>query len=247
MKLSDVLRLGSDSLKTPFGNNALLYILWPVSPFGLDLVFCRTIQGLPVHFIDLPGLHLELHAGVKAEDEPHCVSIPTVQMFTLAEVGISTQRDFSEACSPAESNRLVKLLSGPFMRRTVPASVGKKQWLLRVGQRNDKGVISPVALVGDVHALLAFPGSRGQGSVTVDERLIEELRWLSLPDFQPRFIDDSHQSVDVVFLEPTAKISSSRWIRNPLSAEGIEESFVISAQFDVLQTRAPGQNIEGNV
>jgi hypothetical protein len=51
-------------------------------------------------------------------------------------------------------------------------------------------MVAPVALVGDVHALLALAPRRRQGAVAVDERLNEELRRLLSPDLEARLVED---------------------------------------------------------
>ena len=71
------------------------------------------------------------------------------------------------------------LVAGP-----IAAAVDHEQRLARVGQREDQGVIAPLALVVDVHALFALASGFDHRAVAVDDRLREELLRLLPPDLR---------------------------------------------------------------
>jgi hypothetical protein len=55
------------------------------------------------------------------------------------------------------------------------------------------------------------------------------------------------QDVDVHASEPTTKVSRRRRVGNPPGAQGIQENFIIPAQFYVLQTGALTQRVVGEI
>jgi hypothetical protein len=69
-------------------------------------------------------------------------------------------------------------------------------------------VITPLAVIADVHPFLALAGRGGDRAVGVDDRLPEELRVLLFPEFQADFVDRLHQDQDQdlpLVLESSAK------------------------------------------
>jgi hypothetical protein len=109
-------------------------------------------------------------------------------------------------------------------------------------------VIAPLPVVADVHPLLALSGGGGDGAVDVDDRNLEERRILLLPDLQANFVDRLHQRQDLLFaLKTPAEIPGGRGIGDPPGTQRVEISFVVAKQLHMIQARAPGQNVVGDV
>jgi hypothetical protein len=53
------------------------------------------------------------------------------------------------------------------------------------------------AVVGEIYPLLALGVAGRDGAIDLEDRLGEELGWLSGPDPQPRLIDRVHQGEDI--------------------------------------------------
>ena len=85
-------------------------------------------------------------------------------------------------------------------------------------------MVAPGAILGDVHAGFAFAGGGHQHSMNVNQRLVEERRWLPSPDALADIVEKVDQGVHLSGLKTTAEITSSRWIGNATGAEGIEET-----------------------
>ena len=134
-----------------------------------------------------------------------------------------------------------------FMRGTIAGTIDEAQDFASVGQGDDQGMITPDAVVGDVHALFALAGGGHQGAVGVEDGLVEETGGLVLPDADADLIEDVLQEVDVGHGEASAKIAGGSGVGNALGAEGIEKVDIVAAQFDVLQTIAVTQGVEGEV
>ena len=81
------------------------------------------------------------------------------------------------------------LVAGP-----VPGPIDDEQRFARVGQREDQRVIAPLAIVVDVHALLALAGGFDHRAVGIDDRFVEERLGLLPPDLQPRGVEHSLQA-----------------------------------------------------
>jgi len=93
----------------------------------------------------------------------------------------------------------------PLVRRPVPAAIDQVQRLAGVGQRDHQRVIAPLALVRDIHPLLALPIGRRQRTVGVDRRLLQEPLGLSPPYPQADLVDRLHQRHNVRYVEPPAE------------------------------------------
>ena len=128
------------------------------------------------------GDGLEGLVGLDAEDEADVAGgVPAVQVLGLGELGVAPQEHLAEAGPAAEVDGLVEVDVGLLVRGAVARAVDQEQRLGRVGQRDQKGMIAPGALVGDVDVALALGVGADQRAVGVDDRLVEELRRLLRP------------------------------------------------------------------
>ena len=133
------------------------------------------------------------------------------------------------------------------MRGTVTAAIDQIEWLGGVGQRDHQGLITPVAVVVDVDALLALGIGRDHGAVGVEESFLEKVVGLLGPDAEAGTIEDVHQGLDVGWCEAPAKITFGRGVGNSLGAQGVEIDFVVATQFEMLDPLATGDDIESDV
>ena len=98
-----------------------------------------------------------------------------------------------ETGAAAEIQSLVEVFIGLFVTGTVAGTVDQVERFLGIGQRNQQRVITPLAIVGDVHALFALAERRGDGAVGINDRQLEELLWLLLPDREASLIERLHE------------------------------------------------------
>ena len=133
------------------------------------------------------------------------------------------------------------------MAGPVPAAIDHEQRLAGVGQREDQRVVSPLALVIDVHALLAFAAGLDHRAVGLEDGFREELLGLLTPDFQPRGVEDRLQAEDVRRLETAAEVARRGRVRNAARPQGIEVRLVAAQQFQVFQAGSSGQQVVSDV
>jgi len=108
-------------------------------------------------------------------------------------------------------------------------------------------VIPPLALIGDVHALLALPGGAHQRPVGIHDRPREKALGLAPPDVQADLVDGLHQALHRRGIETPTEVPGRGRVGNPLGPQPIQVSLVVPPQFQILQAVAPGQKIEGDV
>src|SRR5262249_32159014 len=110
----------------------------------------------------------EQRNSIEAENEPHPIGIPAIEVDRLRKCGIASQQDVLPSCAAAECDRAVEVLGCTFLRWSVTASVHDEQRLSRVRQRNEQRVVTPDAVVRDAHTLLTLPGCLDDRPVGVD-------------------------------------------------------------------------------
>ncbi len=108
-------------------------------------------------------------------------------------------------------------------------------------------MVTPDAVVGDVHPLLARAGGRRHGAVEIDGGAVEEVVGLLSPDALARVVDRVGQRFDVPRPEAAAEVAGRGRVRDAPRPQGIEVVLVVAAQFDVLQTDAVAQGVVGEV
>jgi hypothetical protein len=133
------------------------------------------------------------------------------------------------------------------MGGAVAAAIDQVERLGRVGQRDQPNLITPVAVVVDVDALLALGIGRDHAAVGVEERFLKELVGLLGPDPQAGLIDGVHQGLNVGFLETAAEVTFGGGVGNALGAHGVEKDFVVAPQLDMLEPPATDQDVESDV
>ncbi len=109
-------------------------------------------------------------------------------------------------------------------------------------------MVAPVALVADVHALLALAGGGNESAIGIDTRwLLEERRRLLLPHPDSYIVDDIHQTLDRFFVEAPTEIARRRGVGNGAGAERIEKHQVIATHLDVVQHATTAQGVVGQI
>src|ERR1019366_10643666 len=99
-------------------------------------------------------------------------------------------------------------------------------------------MITPLTVVGDVHAGFAFAGGFGHGAIHVNTGQFEELRRLPSPDALADLVEDADEGGDVRRSKTSTEIAGRGRIGNALGTQGVELEFVLAAQFQILQTGA---------
>ncbi len=188
-------------------HDGFLDVVGPRPRLRLGRVVGQSRQRLPRRGRQIRGDGLEVRRGVVAEQELQAVGVPTVQVLALREVGIAAQQDLAEAALPADGHDPVHRRRRALVRGPVARAVLQPQHFARVGQRQHQGVITPGAVVGDVHALLALAGGGYQRAVHVDGGQGEEVIGLLPPDAPADVVEDVLQGVDVGRREAAAEVA----------------------------------------
>ena len=109
-------------------------------------------------------------------------------------------------------------------------------------------MVTPPAVVADVHSFLALGVGLDDGAIGVQDRLIEKLVRLLSPDPQPRFIDGVHQGEDIgLGREAAAEVPGGRRVGDSFGSQSIEVDLIVASQFEVFDSLAAGEDIECDV
>jgi hypothetical protein len=104
-------------------------------------------------------------------------------------------------------------------------------------------VITPGAVVGDVDALLATGAGGDEGTINIEDGLVEEVGRLLFPDLDPGLIEDVLECLDVVGGEAPAEVTRGGRVGDAVGAQGVEEDDVVAPQFDVVEAGAVAQRV----
>ena len=152
-----------------------------------------------------------------------------------------------EATTQTGGGSQVERLGSAFMRRPIAGAIDKAQDLAGVGQRNDQGMVTPDAVVSDVHAEFTLAGGGHDHAVGVEDGQRKETGGLVPPNADADIVIDILQSIDVGFGEAPTEIAGGGWIRDALGAQSVEIIDIVASQLDVLQTIAVAQGVGGEV
>ena len=185
--------------------------------------------------------------GLEAEDEADVPRVvPAIQMLGLGEVGVAPHGDLAKPGLAAQRDRLVEIDVGLLVGGTVTAAIDQIERLGGVGQRDHQGLITPVAVVVDVDALLALGIGRDHGAVGVEESFLEELVGLLGPDAEAGPLMMSIK-VTTSASEAAAEITLGGGVGNSLGSQGVEIDLVVAPQFEVFDPLAAGDDVESDV
>jgi ABC-type methionine transport system permease subunit len=84
-------------------------------------------------------------------------------------------------------------------------------------------MISPGAIVSDVHPLLAAGAGGDECAVDVEDGFVEEVGRLLLPDLEPGLIEDILKALDVVGGEAAAEVAGGGGVGDAVGPEGVKE------------------------
>jgi hypothetical protein len=172
----------------------------------------------------------------------------SIQILVLGDPRVSTQQDLAEAGPNAKRDSLVQVLAGPLLRRAIAAAIEQEQGFSRIGQRDQERMVAPLAVVADVHSLLALGVGLRDGAIGVQDRLIEKLVRLLSPDPQPRFIDGVHQREDIgLGSEAAAEVPGGGRVWDSFGSQSIEVNRIVASQFEVFESFAAGEDIKCDV
>ena len=173
--------------------------------------------------------------------------VPRIQVRVLGNPRVAAQQDLAEAGPNAQRDRLVQVFAGPLLRRAIAATIEQEQGLGRVGQRDHQRMVTPPAVVADVHAVFALGVGLDDGAIGIEDRLLAERVGLLGPDPQPRLIDGVHQGEDIGLGKAAAEVPFGGGVRDAFGSQGVEVDLVMAPPFEVLDALAAGQDIEGDV
>ena len=156
---------------------------------GDELVVDLLVAALG--FLDQVGL------GVVAEDEPHPVVVPAVELGGEREVGVAPQADLVKPGLAAQGDRPVVVVDHALVAGPVGAQQPQVQGFFGVRERDHQRRVPPDAVVGDVHPLLGLSiGGHDRGVGVDHRRLLEERAGLAAPHLQPGAVDRLLQGDD---------------------------------------------------
>ena len=188
-----------------------------------------------------------MRRGVDAEDEPHARGVPTVEVLGLREVGVAPQEDAAKARSPAVRDGPIEITGGLLVAGPIARAIHHVQRLARVGQGEHQGMITPLPLVVNIHALLALARGLDHRAVGLQHGLLEEALRLLPPDLHAGLVEDLLQAVDVRGGEAAAEVALRGRIGNAPGPQRVEVAFVVAQEFQVFQARAARQEIVSDV
>ncbi len=143
---------------------------------GFDLVLLRSFQKAVRIGREFVGSRLEGVVCLEPEDETDVARIvPSIQMLGLGEFGVSSHQDLAEASLTAKRDRLVQVDVSQLLRGTVAAAIEQEQRFGGVGQRDQERMVTVLAVVGEVHPLLALRVARNDGAIGVQNCFLKEL------------------------------------------------------------------------
>src|ERR1035441_289382 len=88
-----------------------------------------------------------------------------IQMLGLGEFGVAPHQDLAETSLAAKRGRLVQVDVSQLLRGTVAAAIEQEQRFGGVGQRDQERMVTVLAVVGEVHSLLALRVARNDGAI----------------------------------------------------------------------------------
>jgi len=173
--------------------------------------------------------------------------MPAVEMLGLREIGVAAQQDLVEAATQTGGGGCVERLGSAFVGWPIAGTIDDAQDLTGVGQGDDQGMVTPDAVVGDVHAEFALAGRGHERAISVEDGQAKEAGGLVPPNADADIVIDILQSIDVGFGEAPTEIAGGGWIRDALGAQSVEIIDIVASQLDVLQTIAVAQGVGGEV
>jgi hypothetical protein len=207
-KLGHVFLHQVDVFEFPLAHDLLLDVFRTAARTRFHGVFSRSFQLLPGVFWQVFHDFIKIRHGIDAEDKLHVAGVVrAVQMRRLREIGVAAEEFILETRPAAEGDGPIELNRGVFVAGAVAGTVYHIQRFGGVGQREQQRVVAPLALMIDVHALLALARGLDHRAVGLDNRLLEKRLRLLSPDLQPRSVEDLHQADDVVYLEAAAEVA----------------------------------------
>ena len=194
------------------------------------------------------GQSLQIVPGVVAENEGYpAVGVPAIEMLGLREIGVAAQQDLVEAAPQTGGGGGVERLGSAFVGWPIAGTIDEAQNLAGVGQGDDQGMVTPDAVVGDVHAEFALAGGGHERAIGVEDGQLEEAGGLVPPNADADIVIDILQGIDVGRGEASAEIAGGGWIGDALGAQSVEIIDIVTSEFDVLQTIAVAQGVGGEV
>jgi hypothetical protein len=171
------------------------------------------------------------------------VGLPAIQVFGLRKIGVTAEKHLGKAAAETDRHGAVDLGSRSFVRRSIGRTVDQTQHLAGVGQAHDQRVITPGAIVGNIHSLLALPGGLHQRAIHVDDGPLEKLGRLLGPDPRAHAMNDVLQLADGFLGEAAAEVARGGRVGDTLGSKGVEKVFILAPQFQVFQAGAIAQHV----
>src|SRR5271157_3739592 len=232
----------------PFLNNNLFFkIPRSLTPLCAQVFFLATPQHSPALIIKAFSDLNEVGHRVHSKRKTHSLRIPTVKMSSQSKIRISPQTDPLKTL-PHQSNRAVNPGNGTVMGNTVARTIDQIQRLRRVGQGDQKRVVTPIPIVRKPDPFLTLPERQGVRPVRVNDRFLAfSPAQALLPQLGPKAVDRLHQLNHIPFRKPPREITSSGRVRNALNSHTVHKGFIVAPQFNILKTRSARKRVVRDV
>ena len=176
------------------------------------------------------------------------VKFPVIEMLGLREFGVSQMQDCAEARVKAKLDGFVQEEIGVVRRRAIAAAYQQKQRFVVLASEIKKGMVAVLAVIGEIHSLLALGVARDNRPIGVQNRFFRRTRAVAQPRRAPAgFIDRVHQGHDIHPTKSAAEVARSRGIGDALCSQGVEIDFVVPPQFEVFEPLTACQDVESDV
>ncbi len=228
-------------------NDCFLHICRPPALLAADTLLLATSEYTPAFAVKAFGDFDQVRHRVDPKGKSNPLLRPAIKMHRQGKIRIPPQTHPIKTLSH-QFNGPIHPPNRTIMGDLVARTVHQVQRFHRVGQGDQKRVVTPLSLMRKAHALLTLTPGRCVGSVHIDDRFFALTPGKTfLPQLGPNAVDGLHQLNDIFFAKPPGEVPGRGRVRNALNSQAIHEYFIVAPQFNIIKAGAPAKRIVGYV